>query len=91
MVHNQTSSCQVNRFKLKGRLLKVINTNVYNVRVRDGFNNILLQNPLEVQQIKTPIVEQISSKIGGCAGGYNITFTGSNLGFGTAKIYIDTV
>ena len=46
MVHNQSSNCQVNRIKFKGRILKVANSNVHDVKIKDGFNEVVLPNAI---------------------------------------------
>ena len=56
MVHDDSSGCQVNRIKFKGRILKVPQPNLHNVKIKDGFNQILLVDAIRVVEDKTPHV-----------------------------------
>lgn len=58
---------------------------------QDGFNNVSFSNAIEFRQDKTPIVETISPAYGDIFGGYDLTLTGQNLGFGTPTILIDGI
>ena len=50
-----------------------------------------MENAIEVLEYKTPTVESVSPSSGYYAGGYNITLSGKNLGFGTVEVYIDSI
>lgn len=56
----------------------------------DGFNSRVF-NSIEFRQDRTPTVQSVVPAYGDIFGGYNITLTGTNLGFGSATILIDKI
>lgn len=93
--HTSQSNCNMAEIQLYGIVLSsqtpTLSGQSATVIYNDGFNSKSFTNALQFTSSATPTVTSVVPPYGDIFGGYNINITGTNLGFGTPTVLIDSV
>lgn len=93
--HTNKSQCNMAEIQLYGILLSsqtpTLSGQAATVTYNDGFNTQSFTNALLFTSSATPTVTSVVPPYGDIFGGYNINITGTNLGFDTPTVLIDSI
>lgn len=93
--HTNESQCNLAEIQLFGIAMSsapvTISSTQSSVYYFDGANTKAFSNAIEFRQDQTPVVQSVVPPYGDIFGNYNITISGTNLGFASATVLIDGV
>lgn len=93
--HTSQSQCNMAEIQLYGIVLSsqtpTLSSQSATVTYNDGFNSKPFTNALQFTSSATPTVTSVVPPYGDIFGGYNINITGTNLGFATPTVLIDSI
>lgn len=96
MRHDNVSQCKLAEFEIYGVLLNdltvaSINSFTTNAIYDDGFNQVTLTNAITYKTTTTPVITAITPSTLSVYGNELVAITGTNLNFGTGKIWVDNI
>lgn len=93
--HTSQSQCNMAEIQLYGIVLSSqtpsLSSHASTVTYNDGFNSHSFSNSIQFTSTATPTVQSVVPPYGDIFGNYTINITGTNLGFGTATVLIDSI
>lgn len=96
MRHDNVSQCKLAEFEVYGVLMNdltvaSISSFTTNAIYDDGFNQVTLTNAITYKTTTTPVITAITPSTLSVYGNELVAITGTNLNFGTGKIWVDNI